>query len=131
MPPVPAPVAAAALPMPPVGFVYDDPPPPPPPARTPATAAAWTAAQADALKARVEALEDRAACTAAEAEAVEARVTRVEALEARVTRVEALKARVEALTIECEWWRAGMESVESDTRSYTSAEWDEWRASFW
>ena len=103
MPPVPAPVAAAALPMPPVpapvpgpppmppvGFVWDEPPPPPPPARTPATAAAWTAAQA-----------------------------------------EALKARVEALTIECEWWRAGMESVESDTRSYTSAEWDEWRASFW
>jgi hypothetical protein len=100
----------------------------------------------------VEALEDRAAWTAAEAEAVEARVTRVEALEARVTRVEALKARVEALEaraawtaaeaealkarvealmIECEWWRAGMESVEDDRCSYTAAEWDEWRKSFW
>jgi hypothetical protein len=32
--------------------------------------------------------------------------------------------------IECEWWRAGMESVDSDTWSYTAAEWDEWRARF-
>ena len=92
--------------MPPVGFIWDDPPPPPPPARTPAPAAAWTAAEAEALKARVEALEDRAAWTAAEAEALE--------------------ARVEALMIEC-----GMESVKDDTWSYTAAEWDEWRKSFW
>jgi hypothetical protein len=95
----------------------------------------------------VEALEDRAAWTAAEAEAVEARVTRVEALEARVTRVEALKARVEALEARAAWTAAeaealearvealviecGMESVEDDTWSYTAAEWDEWRKSFW